>query len=74
MSSEITKFLLVNTGCDSIEKIEEKVEKLEKERKDLLSSCKAATSTATTIGNKVDELKRLLTAMDKRVKKLEDKQ
>ena len=73
LSSEITKFLLVNTGYDSIEKLEEKVEKLEKERKDLISTCRGAVSTATTASNYVDGLKKTVAALEKRIQKLEQK-
>ena len=71
VSSEITKFLLVNTGYDSIVKLEEKVERLEKERKDATSSLKGAVATANTASNKADEMKKLIAALDKRVKALE---
>ena len=73
VSSEITKFLLVNTGYDSIEKLQEKVERLEKEKKEGATALKGAISAATTSSNKVDELKRTVLALEKRLKKLEEK-
>ena len=73
VSSKITKFLLVNTGYNSIEKLEDRVEKLEKDRKDLMFSCKGAVASATTAGNKVDELKRTVKAIEKKLKTVEAK-
>ena len=46
---------------------------LETSRKELSTAVKGATTASSTAGNKVDELKKLVTALDKRVKKLEDK-
>ena len=53
--------------------VELKVETLEKERKELASSVKGAVTSANSASNKVDELKKLIHALEKRVKKLEDK-
>jgi len=71
VASEITKFLLVNTGYESIQKLEQKVEILEKEKRDLITSTKGTVTASTSASNKVDELKKLLVGLDKRIQKLE---
>ena len=64
---------IVNTGYDSIEKLEEKVATLEKEKKEQASALKGAVNSANSSSNKVDELKKIINGLEKRLKKLEDK-
>jgi len=71
VSSELVKFLLTNTGYESIQVLEQKVVSLEAGKKEAEKALKSATSAATTASNKVDECKKLMIALEKRVKKLE---
>ena len=57
LPSELTKFSLVSTRNDFIEKLELKVATLEKEKRDHLSDLKGATTAATTATSKVNEIK-----------------
>ena len=71
--SELVKFLLVNTGCEAITKLEAKVSELEKTKAELTKANKGAVASAATATNKVDELKKTVAGLEKRLKKLEDK-
>ena len=69
VSSELVKFLLVNTGYESISKLEAQVAALEANKKEMASSLKGANTAATTASNKVDDLKKVVASLEKRVKK-----
>ena len=71
VASELVKFLLVNTGYDSIDQLEKKVSKLEIATTDFKTSIKGAVTSATTASNKIDDLKKTMASLEKRVKKLE---
>ena len=71
VSSELVKFLLTNTGYDSIEKLEKQVATLLTSYSDVSKVAKGAASSANTASNKVDELKRQVNALEKRLAKLE---
>lgn len=73
VSSELVKFILVNTGYDSISKLESQVTTLESCRKELASSVTGASVTATTASNKVDDMKKTLVALERKSKKSEYK-
>jgi hypothetical protein len=69
IASEYVKFLVTNTGIDSLERLIKRVDTLDENIKDIQKSVKAAT----TASNKVDELKksnkdiiRRLTALEKK--------
>ena len=71
VTSELTKFLLINTGYESVKKLESKVKELEDAKRSQQSDVKSAVSSANTASNLASETKKLLAALDKRVKKLE---
>jgi hypothetical protein len=73
VSSELVKFLLVNTGYESISSLEGKVATLEGSNADLLKTARNSEKSAITASNKVDELKKLCDTLIKRVTKLESK-
>ena len=68
---ELTKFLLINTGYESVKRLESKVKELEDAKRSQQSDVKSAVSSANTASNLASETKKLLAALDKRVKKLE---
>jgi hypothetical protein len=71
VSSELVKFLLVNTGYESISTLELKVSTLETQNAELLKTSKNAEKSAIASSNKSDELKKLCDTLVKRVAKLE---
>jgi hypothetical protein len=73
VSSELVKFLLVNTGYESISGLETKVAFLEAQAVDLQKIAKNSEKSAVTASNKSDELKRTCDALIKRIAKLESK-
>ena len=73
MSSELVKFLLVNTGYESISSLEAKVTTLESQNLDLQKTAKNAKKSSISASNKADELKELCESLVKRVAKLENK-
>jgi hypothetical protein len=70
VSSELEKFLLVNTGYESITSLEAKVSMLEGSNSDLQKTARNSENLAITASNKADELKKLCEALTKRVTKL----
>ena len=56
-------------GC-----LEKQVTHLETTMAELKKAVKGATTSAATSANKVDELKKRIDALEKRLKKVEDKQ
>jgi hypothetical protein len=73
VSSELVKFLLVNTGYESISGLESKVKLLESQSSDLQKLAKNAEKSALSAANKSDELKKVVEAMGKRLAKVEAK-
>ena len=73
VASELVKFLLLNTGYDSIESLEKRVSEMESAQAEIKKNSKGATTSASTASNKVDELNRELKAMEKRLVKVEGK-
>jgi len=71
VSSELVKFLLINTGYESIKSLEEKVAGLEAVKADNEKALKAVVSSTTTSSKKLDTLSKLFAALKKRIKKLE---
>ena len=67
VASELVKFLLTNSGYGSIERLERDV----KEIPDMLKSIKGATTSATTASNKIDELKKTIVGLEKRLTKVD---
>lgn len=73
VSSELVKFLLVNTGYDSIERLQKQVETLTASVSSAQKSVKGALTSSITATNKVDELQKQITALEKRLSKAENK-
>jgi hypothetical protein len=71
VSSELVKFLLVNTGYESITELETKVSVLEGQVSDLQKTSRNSEKSAVTASNKADELKKLSDSLVKRITKLE---
>jgi hypothetical protein len=63
VSSELVKFLLVNTGFESIRCLETKVSVLEAKTSELQKTVKNSEKSAVTASNKSDELKRTCEAL-----------
>ena len=73
VASELVKFLLTNTSYDSIDLLVKKVGALEKLTGDMSKNVKSANSSAIRASNKEDSVQKLLTSLEKRIKKLEEK-
>jgi hypothetical protein len=73
VSSELVKFLLVNTGYESITSLEGQVATLTGNNADLQKTARNSEKSAITASNKVDELKKLCDTLIKRVTKLESR-
>ena len=71
ISSELVKYLAMNTEFDTIIRLKEENGQLKKEMIDLKKDLKEAQKAASTIGNKSDSLKSSLEALTRRVKTLE---
>jgi hypothetical protein len=73
VSSELVKFLAINTGFESIEKLQREVSELKEK---VFTSSKAASVAekgANAAGNKADENKKVIDSLVKRITKLESK-
>jgi cell division septum initiation protein DivIVA len=73
VSSELVKFLLVNTGYESISGLETKVASLEAQASELQKTARNSEKAVVTATNKSDELKKTCKALTKRLTKLESK-
>ena len=71
VSSELVKFMAVNTGFDALDSLTVKVTAMEGDSSTLKKEAQNASKAALTAGNKVDELKKVLDLLHKRVQKLE---
>jgi hypothetical protein len=73
VSSELVKFMAVNTGFDALDALTLKVATMESESAASKKESQNASKAASTAGNKVDEMKKALDLLQKRVLKLETK-
>jgi hypothetical protein len=73
VSSELVKFLLVNTGYESISGLEAKVKLLETQSSELSKLAKNSEKSALSAANKADEMKKVCEALAKRLAKVETK-
>jgi hypothetical protein len=71
IASEYVKFLVTNTGIDSLERLFKRVDTFDEQIKEIQKGVKAATTAATTASNKVDELKKSNTELARRIAALE---
>jgi hypothetical protein len=73
VSSELVKFLTVNTGFEVVEQLSLKMKTLEESNKELSIKANSNLKTATNSAAKVAELTKSMTTLEKRVKDLEKK-
>ena len=73
VSTELVKFLSLNTAVDAVDRLEEQSDNLVEEVKQISNDMKQASRVATTVGNKGDELKKYVDAIRKKVDKLENR-
>jgi hypothetical protein len=71
VSSELVKFLAINTGFASIEKLQREVEELQTKVNIAVKSANASDAACKTATNRSDEMKKLYEILVKRVTKLE---
>ena len=73
VSTELAKFLSLNTAVDAVDRLDETSEKLVEDVKQISTDLKLATKSVSSVGNKGDELKKAVDAIRKRVDKLENR-
>ena len=71
VSTELVKFLSLNTSVEAVDKLQTQSEELSSSVKQLTRDVSGATKTIGSVGNKADELKKLVEALKRRVEKLE---
>jgi hypothetical protein len=71
VSSELVKFLAINTGFEVLEKLTVKVTEMERVVLAMQKETAAATKSAMSAANRADDAKKLCDALIKRVTKLE---
>jgi hypothetical protein len=69
----LVKFLLVNTGYESISGLEATVKPLETQSSELSKLAKNSEKSALSAANKADEMKKVCEALAKRLAKVETK-
>jgi hypothetical protein len=71
VSSELVKFLAINTGYEVLEGLSVKVSEMERMVQTMQKDTASATKSAMAAGNKADAVQKLCDALIKRVAKLE---
>jgi hypothetical protein len=71
VSSELVKFLAINTGYEVLESLSVKMVEMEKMVVAMQKEASAATKAAASAANRADDAKKLCDALIKRVTKLE---
>jgi hypothetical protein len=71
VSSELVKFLAINTGYEVLESLTIKVAELERGLSAMQKEASAATKSASSAGNKADAIQKVCDGLVKRVAKLE---
>jgi hypothetical protein len=71
IASEYVKFLAANSGTDLLDKVVAKISSLEAELKELSKVAKGLGGSSSTIMNKIDDNKRGISDLVKRMVKLE---
>jgi hypothetical protein len=69
--AELVKFLTVNSGVESIEQLQVRVDTLETKMADAIKNIKSADKAATSASNKADLATKSIEVMEKRLKKVE---
>jgi methyl-accepting chemotaxis protein len=73
IASEYVKFLAANSGTDAVEKVSNRMTSVETELKEAAKLARNAGTSASTASNKVDEVKKTLAELLRRVTKVEGK-
>ena len=73
VSTELVKFLSLNTAVDAVDRLEVQSDNLVVEVNQISTDLKQAVKIAGVVGNKGDELKKAVDAIRKRVDKLENR-
>ena len=73
VAGELVKFLTTNTGLETIERLDMKLTLMKEKVEEAVKLAKASDKAAGTASNKIDELKRSLDTLMKRVNMLENK-
>ena len=73
VSTELVKFLSLNTSVEAVDKLEEKASDLSSSISTLTKDLAANTKSVSSVGNRADELKKIVESLRKRVEKLEKK-
>ena len=71
VSSELVKFLSLNTNVEAVDKIEAQSAELNGVVKQLNKDVTSTTKSMASIGNKADELKKVVEGLRRRIEKLE---
>ena len=71
VSTELVRFLTLNTSVEAIDRLEEQYESLVENVKQITKDMVQASKAVSSVGNKGDELKRAVDSIRKRVEKLE---
>ena len=72
VSTELVKFLSLNTSV-AVDKLEAKSNEMSGELKDLLRDFTGSKKSIVSVGNKTDEVKKIVESLKKRIEKLEKK-
>ena len=73
VSTELVKFLSLNTSVEAVDKLEEQSTELSSNMSQLTKDMIATTKSVGSVGKKIDELKKVVEALRKRIEKLEKK-
>ena len=73
VSTELVKFLSLNTAIDTVDKLEEKSADYAINIKQLNKDSNTTKTAVNSVGNRTDDLKKVVDSINKRVEKLETK-
>ena len=73
VSTELVKFLSLNTSVEAVDKLQRQSHDVDASIKELTKDVAGAKKSIGSVGNKADEMKKLIDALKKRVEKLEAK-
>ena len=71
VSTELVKFLSLNTSVEAVDRLESQSSTLKDDMKQMTKDVTTATRAAHSVGNKGDELKKVVDSLKKRIEKLE---
>ena len=73
VSTELVKFLSLNTSVEAVDKLQIQAEELSTSYKSLTKEVAGTTKAIGSVGNRADEVKKMVEALKKRVEKIENK-